>query len=123
LFDTALRPWTYPIISLLVLATCMTPSGLPTGVRLRVWIVAVMTSAVYCVGIFLIFYLIWTPIDAAQVWGVQGRYFLPVLPALAIAISTAVNRSFVLPPAATALSAALLSGAASFESIIRVDWN
>ena len=124
LFDTVLQLWAYPAISILVLATCITPMYLPAATRLRIASVAILTAAVYSIGIFLIFYLVWTPIDADKVWGVQGRYFLPVLPALAIAISATVNRGpGNLRKAAIAIATALLSGGAALESILRVEWN
>jgi len=58
------------------------------------------------------------------VWGVQGRYFVPILPLVAIMVGALVNRA---PDerlsAATAISAAVLSGSASIEAILRTDWN
>jgi hypothetical protein len=55
---------------------------------------------------------------------VQERYFVPILPLVAIMVGALVNRA---PDerlsAATAISAAVLSGSASIEAILRTDWN
>ncbi|MDR1778920.1 MAG: DUF2142 domain-containing protein [Clostridiales Family XIII bacterium] len=40
---------------------------------------------VYVLTLF-IFYITWTPVGAAYIQGIQGRYFLPVLPLLAISL-------------------------------------
>ena len=85
--------------------------------------VAAVTALAYAVAIYLICYLVFTPPDADRVWGVQGRYFLPVLPLAAIMIATLVDRA---PDeritAALAISAAVLAGGASLEAILRADW-
>lgn len=39
------------------------------------------------VGAFAPLYLTYTPIGADAIWGIQGRYYLPMLPLLALAIS------------------------------------
>jgi uncharacterized membrane protein len=68
-------------------------------------------------------YLVFTPLNANTVWGVQGRYFVPILSLVAIAVAAVVNRA---PDerfsAALAISAAVLSGSASVEAILRTDW-
>jgi len=66
---------------------------------------------------------VFTPTGADSVWGIQGRYFVPVLPLTALSVATLLNWT---PPkpivAALAISAAVLSGSASVEAILRVDW-
>lgn len=123
LFDTELRPWVYPALTALFLVTCLSPLSLPRAERL--WVAAVVgcVVAAYSFTVFFIFYLVWTPADAEQIWGVQGRYFLPVLPAVAIVIAGLIPRG--LSPsllAAVAVGAALLSGGAAVEGILRFDW-
>ena len=74
-------------------------------------------------AVILIFYLIWTPVDADQVWGVQGRYFVPVLPLVAVASAALLDRGPDIRITATlAIAAAILSGAGSVEAILRTDW-
>jgi hypothetical protein len=77
----------------------------------------------YIVFVYLVFYLTWTPVDAAEIWGVQGRYFTVVLAPLAVTVSAIVNRG---PNSgmrtAIAVGCATLSGAATIEALLRVNW-
>jgi uncharacterized membrane protein len=122
LFDTVLRSWFYDVISILLIATFVSPLG--KGRRLACVLASLCTALAYCFAIFLIFYLIWTPVYADQIWGVQGRYFVPVLPLLAAAVAAALNRG---PDsrvtAAFAITLGVLSGVGSMDAILRADWN
>jgi len=67
---------------------------------------------------------VWTAINATQIDGVQGRYFVPALPAVALATAALVRRGLSENArAAIALAAAALSCAAAFQAVLRVDWN
>ena len=124
LFDTVLQPWVYPVLGLALVLACLTPIELSTRARHRAAAAAAASAAAYAFAVFVIFYLVWTPVDADQVWGVQGRYFIPALPSLVIVLSCLVDRG--LPDgtrAVIALLGALLSGAACIEAIWRVEWN
>jgi len=49
----------------------------------------VLSIVVFCAGIvavFLVEYLIWTPVGAPEIYGVQGRYFIPLLIAAAVGL-------------------------------------
>ena len=122
LFDTVLRPWIYSVVGLLLAATFVSP----LGVAERAWcgLAAVITALAYCFAVVLIFYLVWTPTRAAEIWGVQGRYFVPVLPLIAVAAAALLDRG---PDpritAALAIAAAVISGAGSIDAILRSDWN
>jgi hypothetical protein len=73
--------------------------------------------------VYLIFFLTYTPLDIDHVRGVQGRYFIIVLPAAAIFIAAVVN--FELPyglPAVIATGGSLISGIASVEALFRAHW-
>jgi uncharacterized membrane protein len=93
------------------------------AIRLRLALAAAVTVLCYTVAVYFICYLVFTPLEADSVWGVQGRYFVPILPLLAIAVAALVNRA---PApwlsAALAVSAATLSGVASIAAIIDTDW-
>jgi uncharacterized membrane protein len=122
LFDTVLRPWFYQLIGLLLVATWLTPLG--GGRRLACALAALLTTLAYSFVIVLIFYLVWTPINADQIWGVQGRYFVPVLPLLAAALAAALNRGLDRRfTAACAVTLGLLSGIGCVDAILRADWN
>lgn len=124
LFDTVLRPWVYPLVALLTAIPFVVPTGLPRNERLRFAAGAIVTSLAYVFTVFLIFYLVWTPVGADAVWGVQGRYLVPVLPLVAIATAMLINRAVDLRVTSlAAISAAVISGAASVEAILRTDWN
>jgi uncharacterized membrane protein len=121
LFDTMLRPWLYAAVGLLLAATFMTP--LHCAARLPCVLAVGITTLVYGLAVLLIFYVIWTPIQADQVWGVQGRYFVPILPLIAVVVSALVRRG--LEPRATgmlAVACAMISGAGTIDAILRTDW-
>ena len=122
LFDTVLQPWVYAAIGLLLVGTFVSPLG--CAARLSCALAAGVTALAYCLAVILIFYLIWTPVDADQVWGVQGRYFVPILPLVAIASAALLDRGpDIRITAMLAIAAAILSGAGSVEAILRTDWN
>jgi uncharacterized membrane protein len=124
LFDTVLRGWTYPAISLLLLATFFAPLDLAPSVRHRAAMAVSAATLAYCIALFVIFYLVWTPLDAEMVSGIQGRYFIPIVPLVAIAFAALVNRApaeWVTALAASA--AAILSGFACVDAHLRADWN
>jgi uncharacterized membrane protein len=123
LFDTVLPGWAYPAITGLALATFFTHLPPMHAGRLSVLLVAAITLLAYVLSVYLICYLTFTPLDAQTVWGVQGRYFIPVLPLAAIMVAAIFNSA---PregfSAVLAIGAALLSGIASIEAILLADW-
>jgi len=122
LFDTVLRPWIYNTLALLLVATFVSP--LQLAHRGRCAAGALVCASSYTFAILLILYLVWTPINADMIWGVQGRYFVPALPLIAIAVAAALKRG--LPDTARAaivVMLSLLSVAGSLDAILRTDWN
>jgi uncharacterized membrane protein len=123
LFDTVLPTWVYLTLTVFLAGSLFTPQ--PITVTGRAWIafVAAITAAAYVFAIYLVCYLVFTPQDADIVWGVQGRYFVPVLPLLAVIIACIGRRA---PDerigASLAISAAVLSGSASIVAILAADW-
>jgi uncharacterized membrane protein len=121
--DTPLQPWVYPALSGMLVVCFLEPTEAGRSIRLRTAIIAVLTLVCYWLALSLIFFLVWTPIDSHYVSGLQGRYFIVVLPLLAIAIATAINWGLNVKYRATvAIASVILSGGATLEAILRMDW-
>jgi len=123
LFDTALLRWVYPAVSVLVLGSFFAPPVFAVADRRRIAAAAAATTIAYIVVVFLISYMVFTPPDADRVWGVQGRYFIPILPLIAIMLGLLAGRGLSERATATfALASSVLSGGASVEAHLRTDW-
>jgi uncharacterized membrane protein len=121
--DTPLQSWVYPSLALCLIGVLAEPVGGSRQTRMRVGAMSATTAVAYCLAVFLIFYLVWTGIDDEKIHGVQGRYFLVVLPLAAITISALLNRG--LPEAVRGWIVAVattLSGCAVIEAVLRTDW-
>ena len=122
--DTPLAGWTYPVLTALLLASFVGPLGTDRATGRRIAFTCALAVGGYCFAVFLIFFLVWTALDATQIDGVQGRYFVPALPAVALGTAALVRRGFSEKARARiALAAAALSCAAAFQAVLRVDWN
>jgi uncharacterized membrane protein len=121
--DTELRKWLYPVLSGVFLATCLVRFDLDRWTRVRVALVSTLVAIGYWLALYVIFFLIWTEIAMDHVDGVQGRYLIVIVPLLAVIIAAVVNRA--LPKklvAGLAGCGSLLSGLATIEAVLRVDW-
>ena len=121
--DTRLHAVAYALLSgLLVLASLdrLETSGEP---RWRIGSTAMITAAGYVLLVFLLFFLTSTTVDADRIHGLQGRYFVVLIPLLAAALATAMPRR---PPialvAGTAILLAVLSAVFTIEAVLRRDW-
>ena len=122
--DAPLAGWTYPVLTALLAASFVGPLGTDRATGRRIALACALAVAGYCFAVVFIWFLVWTAINATQIDGVQGRYFVPALPALALGTAALVRRGFSENVRATiALAAAALSCAASFQAVLRVDWN
>ena len=122
LFDTVLPGWTYPVLTVLLATSFMSALPLAAAVRTSAQMAAALTVMAYGGIVYLISYLVFTPSHSATVWGVQGRYFIPILPLVAVIVGTVLKRGLddrLRAVAAIALS--VLSGCASVEAILRTD--
>ena len=121
--DILLRPWTYLVLTVLLLLVPLQKLQLDGAVRARVIVISGLVVVGYIVLVYLIFFLIYTPIDTDHVRGVQGRYFVIALPAAAIFIAAVVNRE--LPqgmPAAIAIAGSMIAGITTVEAVLRAHW-
>jgi uncharacterized membrane protein len=121
--DTGLRDWTYPILSALLMASAIVPLPLDRSTRHRVAITCLVAVGAYFLAVYLIFFLTWTPINATEIWGVQGRYFVVALAPMAVAVAALANRGpGVIVQSTIAIGSAALSIAATTEAVLRVNW-
>jgi uncharacterized membrane protein len=121
--DVPMRPWTYALISILV-ALCL-PDALavaPTA-RARVAAVALLAALAYCAAVFVIFFITLTPSTAERILGLQGRYFIALLPLLAIVVSAIINRCTGRLAPLAALAGAFISLAAMSDALWRAHWS
>jgi uncharacterized membrane protein len=121
--DTPLQPWVYPTLSGMLAVCFLVPTDPSRSIRLRTGTIALVAIICYWLALNLVFFLVWTPIDSNAVSGLQGRYFIVILPLLALAVATAINWGLSVKYRATvAVVSAILSGGATIEAILRMDW-
>ena len=121
--DVLLRPWTYVVLTVLLMLVPLQKLQLDAAVRARVAVMTGLTVLGYVVLVYLIFFLTYTPLDIDHVRGVQGRYFVIALPAAAIFVAAALNLK--LPDGMSALIAtagALISGTATVSALFWAHW-
>lgn len=120
--DVWLRREAYVLLGLILILLLFDKLDVTRTVRLRIAFYCLIIVLGYVIGVYLIFYLTWTPIHAPTIWGVQGRYFVVILPASAVLLSAIAN---VRVPAAVAaplaIAGALAAGAAAVEAVVRTD--
>jgi Predicted membrane protein (DUF2142) len=122
--DILLSPWTYFVLTVFLLLVPLQKLNLDGAVRARVAVLTGLAVLAYVVTVYLIFFLIYTPLNLDHVRGVQGRYFVIALPMAAIFMASMTNVH--LPRgvlAATAITGSLLSGIASFQALLGAHWS
>src|SRR3954449_4421049 len=104
-----LPPWVYVLLTIFLLLVPLQKLQLRNADRARVTVISGLVAVGYVTLVYLIFYLVYTPLNVDHVRGVQGRYFVIALPAAAIFIAGVINRE--LPqgmPAALAVAGSLI---------------
>ena len=91
--DILLRPWTYFVLTVILLLVPLQKLNLDGAVRARVAVITGLGVLGYIVTVYLIFFLTYTPINIDHVRGVQGRYFVIALPMAAIFLASTASRS------------------------------
>jgi len=97
--------------------------GFSPSERVRVIVIASLTGLSYCLAVFAAFFVAFTPPGAERIYGLQGRYFIFVLPLVALAVSALVNRSLGPARPLIALGASFCSFAFMAEALWRVHWS
>ena len=111
-----------------MLTVCLTLAPLQKlpmngATRARVVVITGLTVLGYITLVYLIFFLTYTPVDIDHVRGVQGRYFVVILPVAAIFIAAVIN--YEVPYSTSAVVAtggAMISGFATIEALLRAHW-
>ena len=121
--DILLPTWTYVALTVLLFLVPFQKLQVSGATRARVAVITGLVVLSYVILVYLIFFLTYTPLDVDHVRGVQGRYFVVVLPVAAIFVAIVVNRE--LPsamPAAIAIIGSVIAGVATVESLFRAHW-
>jgi uncharacterized membrane protein len=121
--DTRLATGAYALLSALLVVASLDRLQTSAVTRWRIGSTALITAAGYVVLVFLLFFVTSTTVDADRIHGLQGRYFVVLVPLLAATVAAAMPRS---PPigaiAGAAILLAILSAAFILEAVLRRDW-
>ena len=121
--DILLPTWTYVALTVLLFLVPFQKLQVSGATRARVAVITGLVVLSYVILVYLIFFLTYTPLDVDHVRGVQGRYFVVVLPVAAIFVAIVVNRE--LPnavPAAIAITGSMIAGIATVEALFQAHW-
>jgi hypothetical protein len=121
--DVPLRPWTYVVLTILLLLMPLQKLPLDGATRARVAVMTGLAALSYIVIVYLIFFLIYTPVDSPHVLGVQGRYFVIALPVAAIFLASLINLE--LPrgtPALIGITGSMIAGITTLEAVLQAHW-
>jgi uncharacterized membrane protein len=121
--DILLPLWTYLVLTILLLLVPIQKLQLDGAVRARVVVITGLAVLGYFVLVYLIFFLVYTPIDTDHVRGVQGRYFVIALPVAAVFIAALANCE--LPrgvPAAIAIAGSMIAGITTVAAVLQPHW-
>ncbi len=121
--DILLQPWVYFLLTIFLLLVPLQKLQLGNATRARVTVITGLVVLGYVTLVYLIFFLIYTPLDVDHIRGVQGRYFVIALPVAAIFIAGLINLE--LPrgmPAAIAIAGSMISGIATAGALFHAHW-
>jgi Predicted membrane protein (DUF2142) len=121
--DIPLAPWTYLMLTVLLLLMPLEKLPLDGATRARVAAMTGLAALSYIVIVYLIFFLTYTPLDSPHVLGVQGRYFVIALPLAAILLASLINLE--LPhgtPALIGITGSLIAGITTVDALLQAHW-
>jgi len=121
--DIPLPPWTYLVLTVLLLLMPLQKLPVDGATRARVAVMTGLTALGYIVVVYLIFFLTYTPVESPHVLGVQGRYFVIALPVAAIFLASLINLE--LPrgiPALIAMTGSLIAGVTTVQAVLQAHW-
>jgi hypothetical protein len=121
--DVRLRPWTYIVLTVLLLLAPLQKLPLDGATRARMAVMTGLAALSYIVLVYLIFFLTYTPVDSPHVLGVQGRYFVVILPVAAIFMASLI--SLELPrgtPALIGITGSMIAGITTVDAVLQAHW-
>jgi len=121
--DVPLRPWTYLVLTVLLLLVPLQKLSLDGATRVRVAVMTGVAALSYVVMVYLIFFITYTPVASPHVLGVQGRYFVIALPVAAIFLASLINLE--LPRGTSALigiTGSMIAGITTVEAVLQAHW-
>jgi uncharacterized membrane protein len=121
--DISFPLWVYVALTILLLLASLQKLHLNGEMRACVTVMTGFAVLSYVVVVYLIFFLTYTPLDVDHVRGVQGRYFVIILPPLALFIAGLINLE--LPPgtpAASAIAGSIIAGTGSVAALLQAHW-
>jgi uncharacterized membrane protein len=121
--DVRMQAWVYPVISLLLVLTFFDSLEFDRVTQWKVACIAASTALAYCLAVFAAFFITLTPTAAERIHGLQGRYFIVILPLVALSVRAVFNRSLGGAVAAAAMAGACISTAAMMEALWRAHWS
>jgi hypothetical protein len=121
--DVPLRPWTYLVVTVLLLLIPLQKLPLDGATRARVAVTTGLAVLSYIVMVYLIFFLTYTPIDSPHVLGVQGRYFVIALPVAAIFLAALINLELSRgTPALIGTTGSMIAGFTTVDAVLQAHW-
>ena len=121
--DILLRPWTYLVLTVLLLLVPLQKVPMDGATRARVAVMTGLAALSYIVMVYLIFFLTYTPVDLPHVLGVQGRYFVIALPMAAIFMASLINLELPrgMPPL-IGIAGSLIAGITTWDAVLQAHW-
>jgi uncharacterized membrane protein len=121
--DILLRPWTYLMLTVCLMLASLQKLQVDRATRARLAVITGLTVLAYVTLVYLIFFLTYTPLDVDHVRGVQGRYFVVILPVAAIFIAATINLEVPYGMSAVIASAgSMISGVATVGALFWAHW-
>ena len=122
ILNVLLPPWLYQLWALALAAAALADMlGRRADAAVLPWRQAawpLLCIAVTGLGVYLSQYLTWSPVGNALIDGVQGRYVLPLLPVLALALPSLPDQPRLRAALTTSPAAACLAGAAAVPLVV-----
>lgn len=112
-------PLPRPVIWIEVFALGVAAASAGGAIRWNLRLLAMAIAAATAAGIAASLYIGWTPPCAGSIDGIQGRYFLPILPTVGLALGGSALRGRNISLVTTPLAAAIAAAASVATLIIR----